>query len=253
MMKMVQGTPTALQLASFALKRIVPRIGLILPFLGLRDDAEANASEEKFRAIFTNNPIPKPTHVLNTWESDKEFARQFINGVNPIMISVVKDVNEQLTDELVTFFKEDATVSLEALAQDKRLFFVSYDDLVDLKVNPHQAYPKANNPDKPQDEPRYFNAPVIIFQLSQDRQELDILGIQLERVKGAEVYTASTTDQNMWLFVKSCVAAADSNMNEVSGLYCATHFEQRHIASCCSHLASTSIVGQSSRTHALYA
>lgn len=236
-MKMVQGVPPGEYFFSgkkFA--RLVFRVLRLVVGLQLTSDDVANAKtyEEKFRAMFTNksiffvfpnpfNLVPKPIHVLNAWESDKEFARQFMNGVNPIMISVVKEVNAQLTDELVEFFKHHATVNLEALAKDKRLFYVSYDDLVDLKVNPHQAFPKANNPDKPQDEPRYFNAPVVVFQLSQDRQELDILGIQLERVKGANVYTASTTDKNMWLFAKSCVATADSNMHEVSTLYCETY------------------------------
>jgi hypothetical protein len=59
-----------------------------------------------------------------------------MNGVNPIMIQVVKDVGTQLTSEIVQFFAEDPTIDMRALADDKRLFFATYEDLTDLKKMP---------------------------------------------------------------------------------------------------------------------
>jgi hypothetical protein len=64
-------------------------------------------------------------------------------------------------------------------------------------------------------QPRYFHAPVVVFQLTRDRQELEVLGIQLDRTEGAKVYTAETSDENTWLMAKTCVASADSQIHEV--------------------------------------
>ncbi len=129
----------------------------------------AETYEGKFKAMFTKktilfgirNPldlVPQAGNLLNTWDEDKEFARQFLNGVNPMMIQVVKDVDTQLTREIVGFFATDAQrrrasrasrasrcckahqqehkIDLHALADDKRLLFATYEDLMDLKKNP---------------------------------------------------------------------------------------------------------------------
>jgi hypothetical protein len=80
--------------------------------------------------------VPQPGNLLNTWDDDKEFARQFLNGVNPVMIQVVKDVDTQLTSEIIQFFAGDQTIDLHALVDDKRLLFATYEDLMDLKKEP---------------------------------------------------------------------------------------------------------------------
>ena len=96
----------------------------------------------------------------------------------------------------------------------KRLLFVSYDDIAELGVNPHQAYPLPMNSDRPQNQERYCYAPIVAFELDHEREELSVLGIQLERTPDAKVYTKQNTGENEWLFVKSCVTTADSNMHE---------------------------------------
>jgi hypothetical protein len=166
MMKMVKGVPPRQYF--FSLKKIGRLIKRSLRLsVGLKSTENnmerAKTYEGKFKAMFTKktllfgirNPldlVPKPGNLLSTWKKDKEFARQFLNGVNPMMIQVVKDVDTQLTSEIVQFFATEAprrqtsrcwgahqrveTIDLHALAEDKRLLFATYEDLMDLKKMP---------------------------------------------------------------------------------------------------------------------
>jgi hypothetical protein len=151
MMKMVKGVPPRQYF--FSLKKIGRLIKRSLRLsVGLgstkKNVDEAKTYEGKFKAMFTKtnilgglvrNPldlVPQPGNLLNTWDDDKEFARQFLNGVNPVMIQVVKDVDTQLTSEIIQFFAGDQTIDLHALADDKRLLFATYEDLMDLKKEP---------------------------------------------------------------------------------------------------------------------
>jgi hypothetical protein len=230
MMKMVKGVPPLRYFFSPSkIFRLFTRsIILNLGFMLTNQNVEnAKTHEKKYEAMFTDstiwgwipNPfdlVPKPVHVIHNWDDDEEFARQFMNGVNPLMISVVKDPETQLTKNLLDFFQaDDKGVNLRALAHDKRLLYVSYNDLAELEVNPHQAYPSPPNEGVPPTEPRYFDAPVIVFKLSRNREKLKILAIQLDRDPNAEVYSKQTTDKTTWLMAKTSVANADSQIHEV--------------------------------------
>jgi arachidonate 5-lipoxygenase len=221
------------------------------------DVKNAETYEKKYEAMFTKstiwgwlpNPfnfVPKPIHVIDNWDDDAEFARQFMNGVNPLMLSVVKDPEKQLTKNLIDFFQDpDKDVDLQALTNAKRLFYVSYHDLVELKVNPHQAYPSPPNFGVPLTEPRYFDAPVIVFELSPNRQQLKILAIQLDRACNADVYSKQTTNEHTWRMAKSSVANADSQMHEVcfqslQGITCTSLLlTSRSLSQWVSHLGKT--------------
>ena len=113
-----------------------------------------------------------------------------------MMINVGKDLT-QLSQNLVSHFGKD---NLQGLIDEKRLFFVSYDDLADKVSPPLNGYN------------REFYAPVIVFELDESRKELDVMGIQLDRTDDARIYTKDDGDD--WLYAKTHVAAADSIFNE---------------------------------------
>jgi hypothetical protein len=192
----------------------------------------AESAEEAYNSCFTEarigklgilpnpcgNILPEPAHVLDNWEKDEAFARQFFCGTNPVMIEVAKNPEKQLSKNFAVVFGRD---KLQDLADKNQLLFVSYDDLADLKINPHQAFPLPQNnksgPDggpAPQEYPQYCYAPIVAFKYDNEKDELDVLGIQLERTDDARVYTKNTCGENEWLVVKSQVLAADSNMHE---------------------------------------
>ena len=234
-MKMLDGMPPLEYI--FSVEKIIRLVSSVINLnLGLsltEDDVEkAKTVEEKYSAIFTKknllrflpNPlnfVPLPTYTHQHWEEDKEHARQFLCGVNPVMINVVTDVDAQISKPLTNFFGRD---QLKELAQSKRLFFVSYDDIDKLKEqasykNPHMSYPLNTKPLPQPDrknEKRFFHAPIALFSLDEARVELDIIGIQLDREPDAKVYTRNSSPPDEWLFVKSCLIGADSQMHEVS-------------------------------------
>jgi hypothetical protein len=139
MMKLLKGVPPRQYF--FSLKKILRVVIRSLKLSqGLKNVQEnqdnAKTFEDKFKVMFADDLVPDPLNLVNNWESDKEFARQFLNSVNPVMIQVVKDVGTQLTSEIVQFFAKDPTIDLRALADDKRLFVATYEDLMDLDKEP---------------------------------------------------------------------------------------------------------------------
>jgi hypothetical protein len=186
MMPMLKGVPPLeywFSLRKF--KRLIKRI--VLTAVGLRltaDKVEKASPEDKYKALFTSptilfglfpNPlhlVPEPAYVVNHWEEDTEFARQFLNGVNPLMIERVRKLDNQVTAELRASLQDK--FDLKQLTDEKRIFVVDYKWLANLKVNPHQALPEPMN-DVPQNNPRYFQAPQVFLKLDEDRQNLKCL------------------------------------------------------------------------------
>jgi len=242
-MKMMDGAPPINEVLSpRKLGRLILRIlktQLALDTV-LDDVNNAKSQEEAYKACFTKprigwfgvlpNPqnfLPAP-YAVDNWEKDSEFARQFFCGTNPLMIEVAKDPEKQLSKNIVNHFGKD---KLQELTDKNQLLFVSYDDLADLKVNPHQMFPLPMNnesgPDDgpaPQVHPKFFYAPIVAFTYDYDKDELDVLGIQLERTDDARVYTKNTCGENEWIAVKCQVIAADSSMHQWVNHLGKTHF-----------------------------
>ena len=219
-MKMVHGVPPNHHLRQEKISAIATAEAEIklVEKKAARNVELAESKESAYEYCFGDDGFAEPMHTMENWEKDTEFARQFMSGANPVMLEVAKDPARQLSKNMVNHFGEK---KLQELAEKQQLFFVSYDDLAELAVNPHQAYPlpmnKSSGPNgsqAPQNEPRYIYAPIVTFIYDHSTDELDVLGIQLERTDDAPIYTRNTSGKNLWLFVKSQVANADANMQQ---------------------------------------
>mmetsp|Transcript_11515 Transcript_11515/g.33060 ORF Transcript_11515/g.33060 Transcript_11515/m.33060 type:complete len:762 (+) Transcript_11515:1487-3772(+) len=251
MMKMVDGVPpidywfSLKKTLRVLVRGLTVSVGLSLNPLTDEDKASIENYEKifKLKGLNIQNPLlPLPATAFNNWAEDLEFARQFLNGVNPIMIEAVKNVPEQLSPEFIQHFSARANaIDLDALAKGNKLFYVDYKDLVGLEKNPHQAYPEAyNNPQFTDDqdilakvgkEPRYFKAPIILFQMNSELQQLEILGIQLDREAGSKIFTVDNCSEDEWQFAKTTVAASDSQIHEWVSHLGKTHWTMEpHIA-----------------------
>ena len=197
--------------------------------LNQREVAASETAQERAEAWFSPskihglpNPlkglIPKPELLIREYMNDQEFARQYLAGTNPVSIRVCKDPSKQLTPALLKFFKDQGK-DINKLAAEKRLLFADYKELLAAKANPHSAYPHVVNPDVPEsdDNLRYFEAAVVVFELDSARQDMDVLAIQLKQeVEDAEVYSKATSSEAEWFMAKTMVRCADANVHEVS-------------------------------------
>jgi len=195
---------------------------------------KTNNIEKKYTAWFSPknlfgifpNPfhlVPRPARLIQKWEDDREMARQFLAGVNPVMIQVCKDPTNQLSPKLLEFF-QSKKINVQQIAAEKRLLFADYSELATLEKNPHNAYPECYNPTVAFSESnlRYFQASKIVFELGRARQHLDILAIELDMVhdtndatkRDPQVFSRYTSPKNDWLMAKICVATADSQYHE---------------------------------------
>ena len=210
------------------------------------DKLEAIFSPDKLLGGLVPNPLettPRPDTIIRKWKEDEEMARQFFNGVNPVMIRVCKDVEKELTAELQDFFAKHR-MDVGQMAAENRLLYVDYRELATLKKNPHNAYSKPYN-QKEYDPKfdRYFHAPVLVFELDRNRVDMSILAIDLDVNKGTnrEVFSRFTNPENEWLMAKVCVTNADSQYHEVSSLQLkyAPDAAISHLSQWVSHLCDT--------------
>ena len=232
----------------FSMRRILGTIKAIASFVfGLRLNAAqvaaAPTARERSEAWFSSdtirggafrvpNPfkglVPKPQRLIENYQSDQEFARQYLAGTNPVSIRVCTDPSTQLTPGLLRYCNEH-DVEVERLVAEKRLLFANYHELDAVQDNPRSALPKTLNPDivESDDNLRYFEAPIIVFELHPNRHDMDIVAIQLKQdndvdvednveEKSPEVYSRSTCSEAEWFMAKLLVANADANVHEVS-------------------------------------
>jgi len=189
-------------------------------------------SEEAFKHLFSKSRLfgfipnkfqftPPPEYAIDNWEDDSFQGRQFLNGVNPVMIRVATELGD-FSEEIANELGKD---ELQKLIDEKRLFYVSYDELTEFEPapgkNPHQAYPLPMNKELREeqsnrdDQPRYFDPAIAVFTLSEDRMTLVPKAIQLSREENAKVYTKdNASSPSEWLLVKAKLQTADSQYHE---------------------------------------
>ena len=194
---------------------------------------DAQTYEEKSKAWFSpkrilggwvKNPfnlVPPNALLLQDWDNDKEMARQYFNGCNPVVIRVCDNPQEQLPAEYLTFFEKQG-VDVMKLAQEKRLMFANYEDFFRYKNTPHKASPDVFHKDTElpiENMDYYFHACSIVMALDESRQELDILALAvdtdpLDGVMTRDVYSRDTCSPNVWRMAKACVRNADSQVHQ---------------------------------------
>mmetsp|Transcript_54147 Transcript_54147/g.58723 ORF Transcript_54147/g.58723 Transcript_54147/m.58723 type:complete len:713 (-) Transcript_54147:231-2369(-) len=181
------------------------------------------ASREKaFLAPFTrlSNTVPKPRRLIKEWENDREFARQYITGVNPVEIEVAKDLS-QLTPSLVSHFGNE---NLQKLIDEKCLLFTKYDKLMPWAAkSPDEQHPYANPKSKHKEYgPRIVYTSAVLLKLSESRDDINVMGIQLDRSDDGKVYTSDDRKYE-WLYAKIATASADSHLHEWHNHLAKTH------------------------------
>jgi hypothetical protein len=158
---------------------------------------------DNFNCFFKPWTFLKKPEVAKDWQEDREFGRQRLAGINPVLIRKCKpediDLNGDfpVTDELVKPVLGDVTLN-SALADD-RLYLLDY-KLLDGIITPEV-----------EDElGRYPSAPLCLLYVDAQKQLVPI-AIQLQQKQTScdhPIFTPSSPPED-WLTAKTAVACSD--------------------------------------------
>lgn len=195
--RMVSGLPPEEALSPHKLSRMLERgIEYLYSQAAFLQRAEADKADP-FLAYF-GGYLQKPDYVIAHVDDDAELARQFIQGVGPMVIRRLSSAAEvPETMRSVTPGGE----ALASLAGDKRLFLLDYEALASLS----------------QYRDMVFYAPKVLVykERTASGSRLNLAAIQLTRSAGANVvYTPDKTPKNRWRLAKLHVACADNQYHQ---------------------------------------
>jgi len=146
--------------------------------------------------------------VSTDWMSDREFARQRMNGVNPFLITSIAALpdNFPVTDAILRGVLPDGVTLAQLLGQG-RLFICDWKDLAGTPIV----------------FGRFQVAPMALFWLD-DTRTLMPLAIQLGQSPAeAPVIFTPADDKWLWLTARSYVANADGSYHEIIAHLTRTH------------------------------
>ena len=163
----------------------------------------------ELRHFDTLYALRRPPRVISSWRTDREFARQRMNGVNPTLITCLAGLPENfpVTDGHLRGVVPEG-ISLDGLLGQQRLFLCDWKDLAGA----------------PTVFARFLAAPMALFWLD-DTGTLMPLAIQLGQSPAeAPVIFTPADDTWLWLTARAHVACADGNYHETI-----THLARTHL------------------------
>ncbi|KAI8507119.1 hypothetical protein Bbelb_155580 [Branchiostoma belcheri] len=205
--------PTAEMFTPVKAGRLMQRL---MEFIGSQAQIMVRLAEVKgiwdpWKANFSGY-LPANERLIEEWQNDAEFCRQYLQGINPMLVTVCKD-QSRIPAEMLGL-KGQGKTTLQ-LMEENRLFIVDYAPMLGVPATPG----------------KFFYAPILLMfneQLPGGKNRLNLLGIQLNRNKGRnEVYSPETakTHPNKYMFAKMHVMSADNNVHQF--LY---HLGYTHLA-----------------------
>ncbi|XP_078662728.1 uncharacterized protein LOC144906393 [Branchiostoma floridae x Branchiostoma belcheri] len=162
--------------------------------------AQAKGIWDPWKANFSGY-LPANERLIEEWQKDEEFCRQYLQGINPMLVTVCKD-QSQIPAEMLGL-KGQGKTTLELMAEN-RLFIVDYAPMLGVPPVPG----------------KFVYAPIVLMykeELDGGKSRLNMLGIQLTRDKGNnEVYSpeSAKTHPNKYMFAKMHVQSADNNVHQ---------------------------------------
>ncbi|XP_078585172.1 uncharacterized protein LOC144867204 [Branchiostoma floridae x Branchiostoma japonicum] len=182
------------------MERLAEFIGSQAKFMMRFAEAKKKGMWDPWKANFSGY-LPANERLIELWQNDEEFCRQFIQGINPMMLKVCKE-QSQIPASMLGL-KAQGKTTLQLMAEN-RLFIVDYAPMLGAPATPG----------------KFFYAPIVLMykeELGDGKSRLNMLGIQLTRKSGKnKVYSPETakTHPNKYMFAKMHVMSADNNVHQ---------------------------------------
>lgn len=153
---------------------------------------------DPFEAFF-HGYIVRPDRIAERWTDDTELCRQLLQGVNPLVIRVVRSM-EEIPRSMASLCAQGS--SLAELIADKRLFILDYEKLHGLERHRNMVF--------------YAPIALVYRELLPHGSRLNLVGIQLTRHEREPnvVYTAASSPPNRYLYAKIQLACADNQYHQ---------------------------------------
>ncbi len=184
-------------------------IGLLQESLRGTAEAERPESLDDYAELFRKIGLPA---VARDYQEDKVFAYMRVAGPNPVLIKSIQALDDRfpVTDALYkSVMKND---SLEAAADEGRLFLADYSGLAFV---PDGSFPR---------DQKYMYAPLALFAVDKGSRDLLPVAIQCEQNPGPDNPVFTPDDGFNWLIAKTIVEMADGNYHEA-----VTHLGRTHL------------------------
>lgn len=172
------------------------------------------ASFEDFEALARVAPQSEVEKLIledGRWKTDEEFGRQFLSGVNPVLIRRCSAPLDKfpVTTEMVKASLERG-VSLEEEMKNGHIYIIDYKYFNNIER-------------RPQDTGRYLANPIVMFYV-RTSGDLVPIAIQLQQKPGPDnpIWTPSDSALD-WLLVKMFIKSADSHTHTMY-----THLTRAH-------------------------
>eukprot|EP00058_Branchiostoma_floridae_P013268 XP_002598756.1 hypothetical protein BRAFLDRAFT_120751 [Branchiostoma floridae] len=120
--------------------------------------------------------LPANEKLIEEWQKDEEFCRQYLQGINPMLVTLCKDQSRIPAGMLG--LKGQGKTTLQ-LMEENRLFIVDYEPMLDVPATPG----------------KFFYAPIVLMyreELEGGKSRLNMLGIQLTRDKALQEFCKMT-------------------------------------------------------------
>ncbi|NRA65371.1 MAG: lipoxygenase [Pseudobacteriovorax sp.] len=185
-------------------------LGYSDPDLGVALTDKRPESFNDYFKLFKQVDIPEGSEKIH---DDADFADYFVSGLNPLMISLMKEVPQKLslTNDQLAMNKHFMTDTISEMVNDERLFIVDYEFLSNLEAGSHP------------DQNKHIYAPIVVLGIPKNSKNLEVIAIQYGQ--DPEIYPSVTADSGHWewLIAKTIVKISDANFHEVVSHLGLTH------------------------------
>ncbi|MFN9810953.1 MAG: lipoxygenase family protein [Deltaproteobacteria bacterium] len=195
--RMVKGLPPEEALSPKKLSRMLER-GIEYLYSQAQFVTRAAVDTKDPYLAYFGGYVPAPQYVVDHAAEDAELARQFIQGVGPMVIRCLTEVG-QVPESMRAL--QPGGDSLATLVAAKRLFLLDYEALVPIK--PYRDM--------------FIYAPLVLVfkEKTAEGARLNLAAIQLTRnASGNDIYVPGVTPPNRWRLAKLHVACADNQYHQ---------------------------------------
>lgn len=228
---------TYLAEVGFAAAKLITNT-LAVKFQSLWDPLDELQDYEDFFPV-----LPKP-QIIQTYQTDNSFAEQRLSGVNPMVLSRIKEIPPYFqfnSPEVQAKFGQ--SLNLEEELKNGNLYLADYTNLSFVQGG---SYERGKN---------YLPKPIALFCWRSagfsDRGQLVPVAIQLDSQLSKNSRILTPFDEPVrWFHAKLCVQVADANHHQMSSHLCRTHLVIEPFAiATAQHLAQNHPLGLLLRPH----